>query len=113
MRHTTAAQTATTRSPGLYRPALSDLELYQRGTETLIATWTEYGRGATDAAVHRFAGVSVAAFPYQPERDVYNNAVLERDLAAAERAAAIAAMEAAYETAGITRFAAWVHESDG
>ena len=38
---------------------------------------------------------------------------VERDLTAAGRAEAIAAVEAAYETAGVTRFAAWVHETDG
>ena len=64
------------------------------------------------AAVHRFAGVAAAVFPNEPERGVYNNAVLECDLAASERAEAIAAMEAAYENAGVTRFAAWVHETD-
>jgi GNAT superfamily N-acetyltransferase len=43
---------------------------------------------------------------------VYNNAVLERDLAAAQRAEAIGTMETAYRDACVTRFAAWVHESD-
>src|SRR5207247_2544773 len=43
---------------------------------------------------------------------VYNNALLERGLAAAERTHALHAMEAAYAEAGVARFAAWVHESD-
>ena len=51
-------------------------------------------------------------FPDQPERGVYNNAILERDLAAAARIDAIGELEAAYAAAGVTRFAAWVHESD-
>jgi GNAT superfamily N-acetyltransferase len=63
--------------------------------------------------VRRLPGVATAVFPNDPERAVYNNALLERDLTAAERAETIAAMEAAYEAAGVTRFAAWVHESDG
>lgn len=50
--------------------------------------------------------------PSCTERSVYNNALLERDLGVSERADAIAAMEAAYESTDITRFAAWVHESD-
>jgi hypothetical protein len=62
--------------------------------------------------LQRFAGVAAAVFPDDPERGVYNHALLERDLPASERAAAISAMEAAYEAAGVTRFAAWVHESD-
>jgi len=73
---------------------------------TLVASWEEYARGAAGASVQRRAGVTAAVFPDGPERDVYNNAVLER-------AEGIDAMEAAYAAAGIERFAAWVHESDG
>jgi len=43
---------------------------------------------------------------------VYNNAVLDRGLGASERRAALDAMEAAYASARIDHFAAWVHESD-
>ena len=60
----------------------------------------------------RLPGVAAAVFPHEPERAVYNNALLERDLGAGERADALELMEAAYAAAGITRFAAWVHESD-
>src|SRR5215216_5833010 len=91
---------------------LTDTDLYRRGTETLLASWEEYARGATGAAVQRFPGVGIAVFPNEPERAVYNNAFLERDLTAAERADALDAMEAVYAAAGVTRFAAWVHESD-
>jgi ribosomal protein S18 acetylase RimI-like enzyme len=91
---------------------LSDGELYLRGAKTLVASWGEYARGATGAAVHRFPEVAVALFPNEPERAVYNNALLERDLAARGRADALDAMETAYAAAGVTRFAAWVHESD-
>ena len=91
---------------------LTDTDLYLRGAETLLASWQEYARGATGAAVQRFPGVGIAVFPNEPERAVYNNAFLERDLAAAERADALEAMEAAYAAAGVTRFAAWVHERD-
>ena len=87
-------------------------ELYLRGANTLLASWEQYARGATGAAVRRSPGVAAAVFPNDPERSVYNNALLERDLAACERAEAVSAMEAAYATAGVTRFAAWVHESD-
>lgn len=93
-------------------PALSDTDLYLRGTETVVASWSEYARGATLAAVQRGPGVAVAVFPSGPERVFYNNALLERDLAAAERADALDAMEDAYSSARVTRFAAWVHESD-
>ena len=43
---------------------------------------------------------------------MYNNAILERDLPASDRADAVAAMETAYDARGVTRFAAWVHETD-
>ncbi len=91
---------------------LSDADLYRRGAQTLLASWEKYARGATGAVVRRSPGVATAVFPNEPERAVYNNALLERDLAAAERADALDAMEAAYAAAGVTRFAAWVHERD-
>ena len=91
---------------------LTDVDLYRRGAETLLGSWEEYARGANGAAVRHFPGVGVAVFPNEPERAVYNNALLERDLAAAERADALEAMEATYAAAGVTRFAAWVHERD-
>jgi ribosomal protein S18 acetylase RimI-like enzyme len=90
----------------------SDADLYLRGAATLLASWEEYARGATGAAVHRSPGVATAVFPNEPERAVYNNALLERGLAAAERDNALDALEAAYAAAGVERFAAWVHESD-
>jgi GNAT superfamily N-acetyltransferase len=92
--------------------AHTDADLYRRGTETLLASWEQYARGATGSALQRFSGVATAIFPNEPERSVYNNALLQRDLRAADRARALAAMEAAYKDAGVTRFAAWVHESD-
>jgi GNAT superfamily N-acetyltransferase len=91
---------------------LTDADLYVRGAATLLGSWEEYARGATGAALQRSPGVATAVFPNEPERAVYNNALLERDLAPAERADALDAMEAAYAAAGVTRFAAWVHESD-
>jgi len=91
---------------------VTDADLYRRGTRTLLASWEEYARGATGATLACSPGVASAIFPMEPERDVYNNALLERDLDARERAVALDAMQAAYASAGITRYAAWVHESD-
>ena len=62
--------------------------------------------------MRRFPGVATAVFPDEPERAVYNNALLEADLGTAERAGALDAMEAAYAAAGVMRFAAWVPEGD-
>jgi GNAT superfamily N-acetyltransferase len=90
----------------------SAADLYARGAQTLVASWEAYAGGADAALVVRSPGVAAAVFPRGPARAVYNNALLDRDLGHAERAAALDAMEAAYASAGVTRFAAWVHESD-
>jgi hypothetical protein len=91
---------------------LTDAGLYLRGAQTLVASWEEYARGSKEAAVLHLPGVAAAVFPNEPERSVYNNALLDRDLAAPERAAALDAMATAYAAAGVRRFAVWVHESD-
>ena len=62
--------------------------------------------------MQRLYGVAAAVFPIGPERAIYNNALLERDLGPAERSGAVDSMAAAYRSAGIERYAAWVHESD-
>ncbi len=90
----------------------TDNDLYVRGAATLVASWEEYTRGSAGAALRRLNGVSAAVFPNDPERAVYNNALLDRDLGPNERAAAADAMEAVYNSAGIDRYAAWVHEGD-
>ena len=90
----------------------TDAGLYLRGSDTLLASWEAYARGAVGAAVKRLPGVAAAVFPHEPERALYNNALLERDLGPGERSDALDAMEAVYAAAGITRFAAWVHETD-
>jgi GNAT superfamily N-acetyltransferase len=89
---------------------MTDAELYARGAATLVASWEEYARGSAGAAVLRLDGVASAVFPTDPERGVYNNALL--DCGHGDRVRAVEAMEAAYAEAGIERFAAWVHESD-
>lgn len=88
-------------------------DLAARGTATLLAAWAQYAHGSTGAAVLRLPGVAVATFPTGPERGVYNNAVLDAGLDAAARAEAVDRMEETYAAAGVTRFAAWVHERDG
>src|SRR5262249_28449902 len=84
----------------------------QRGVATLIASWEAYAQCADGASVQRYPGVTTAVFPYDPERGIYNNAVLARGLSPGARASAISQMEAAYAAAGVDAFAAWVHEAD-
>jgi ribosomal protein S18 acetylase RimI-like enzyme len=93
------------------RAAESD-HLYTRGVATLLASWEQVARGAPGAALLRSSGVTAAVFPEEPERSIYNNALLDRGLAVSDCASAADAMEAAYAAAGIERYAAWVHESD-
>jgi GNAT superfamily N-acetyltransferase len=90
----------------------TDRKLYDRGAATLLAAWAACATVADGAALVRHPGVAAAVFPSGPERDVYNNALLGRDLADGEREAAVDAMEEAYAAAGVTGFAAWAHESD-
>lgn len=90
-----------------------DAGLYARGSATLIASWEECAKGAADASVQRLPGVAAAVFPNEPERSVYNNALLGRQLPARARRDALDIMAAAYANAGVDRFAAWVHESEG
>lgn len=91
----------------------TDDELYDRGAATLLASWEAYAEGSAGASIARHEGVTAAVFPSDPERGVYNNALLERGLRASDHEAAIDAMETAYAGADVGRFAAWVHESDG
>jgi ribosomal protein S18 acetylase RimI-like enzyme len=87
-------------------------DLYRRGIATAVACWSEFSRGVRGASVEDLPGVTAAVFPTEPERSVYNNAVLARGLTAVERREAVDALEAVYASVGVERFAAWVHESD-
>ena len=91
---------------------MTDNELYDRGIRTVAAGFSAFALVTSRAEVHRLAHVTVAVFPDGPERAVYNNAILRRELARGERAAALDAMEELYAHAGVGRFAAWVHEND-
>jgi ribosomal protein S18 acetylase RimI-like enzyme len=90
----------------------TDDDLYLRAVATLLASWEAYARGSAGAALERLSGVSAAVFPTDPERAIFNNALLERDLGPTDRVAAVDAMEGVYTAAGVDRYAAWAHESD-
>ena len=91
---------------------IGDDDLYRRGRDTLVASWSAYASGAEGGRMLHAPGVAAAIFSRAPERGVYNNAVVDRELPARERVAAIEALEAAYAEAGVDRFAVWVHETD-
>jgi ribosomal protein S18 acetylase RimI-like enzyme len=86
--------------------------LYTRGMATAIRCWERFASSVEGAEVLHAPGVTAAVFPTAPERGIYNNAVLHRDLESGARDAAIVAMEDAYAAAGIGDFAAWVHATD-
>jgi ribosomal protein S18 acetylase RimI-like enzyme len=81
---------------------MNDEELYARGVETLLSCWEAIARGSRGARVVRGEGFAAAVFPHEPERSVYNNALLDRG----------SALDALEETYGEVPFAAWVHERD-
>jgi GNAT superfamily N-acetyltransferase len=78
----------------------------------MLAAWQAVADGTEHAAIVRTEGVIAGVFPHGPEREIYNNALMPRDRDADGRRAAIAALEATYGSAGVTRYAAWVHEGD-
>jgi ribosomal protein S18 acetylase RimI-like enzyme len=92
--------------------AVLDADLLLRGTRTLLASGEAYANGSPGAAVVRLAGVTAAICPNDPERSVYNNAVLAPHLGRSERTDALDEMESADASAAVGRFAAWVHETD-
>lgn len=89
-----------------------DRQLYDRAVATLRGSWEAIAVGSTGAGVHRLPGVTVGTFPSEPERSIYNNAGLDRGLPAGERVSAVETMQAAYASAGIEKYAIWVHESE-
>ena len=93
-------------------PAWTENDLYRRGSATLLAAWGEYARGSAGAELVVSDGFAAAVFPNEPERSVYNNALLERGQSRARRIQAIEAMDSAYANAGVGRYAAWAHQGD-
>lgn len=90
----------------------TDSDLYLRGAATLLASWEQYACGSDGAAIVHLDGASAGVFPNDPERAVYNNALVDRDLGPSERAEVIGALHDAYASAGVERYAVWVHERD-
>src|SRR3954463_11219414 len=72
---------------------LTDADLCRRGAATLLASWEACARGADGAVVVRSAGVASAVSARGPEHSVYNNALLDGQLPARERAAALDARD--------------------
>ena len=87
------------------------MNLYERQARTLVASWGLYATASAGAHVVEEEGATVCTFPAEPERAVYNNALLRRGLDAAEAGAALDAVERRYRAASIDRYAVWAHDS--
>ena len=86
--------------------------LYRRQAATLVASWRVDARHSAGAAVVEEAGAAICLFPAEPERGIFNNALLDRGMDAVAVARAVDAVEASYRDAGIDRYAVWAHESE-
>ena len=89
----------------------TDRDLYAREPRR---SWPRGRRTPEDRPAPR-SSVSrrpAAVFPNGPERGVFNNVLLDRDLPPSRRAAAVDSMHELYTSAGVDHYAAWVHESD-
>lgn len=87
-------------------------ELRERQLRTLVASWSRNATGSRGATVHGEDGARICVFPAHPERDVYNNALVDRDLTTTLVSRAVDAIERHYSEASIDAYAVWSHESD-
>src|SRR5512147_2450583 len=93
--------------------ARTEDDLYRRASRTLLASWGVDARGSAGAELVLSDGSAAAVFPTEPERSIYNNALLDRGLGRAKRRRAIDGIRSVYAEAGVDRYAVWAHESDG
>ena len=91
---------------------LDDRALFDRQARSLVTSWVKYATASSGAEVTHENDVTICVFPSEPERSVYNNALIARGLQATAAARAVETIEKAYADAGIVAYAAWVHESD-
>jgi ribosomal protein S18 acetylase RimI-like enzyme len=89
-----------------------DDSLYERMLGTLVGSWARIAEGAEGARIGQLEGGVAALFPSGPERLFYNNAVLARGLDRPGASEAVDEILAAYEGAGVDRYAVWAHESE-
>jgi GNAT superfamily N-acetyltransferase len=90
----------------------TDVNLYDRMLATLIASWGRVAEGSEGASIERVSGATAGVFPAGPEREIYNNAVLERGLNESEAAEAVGAIGRLYADWGVDRYAVWAHDSE-
>ena len=91
---------------------INDADLYVRGMQTLLASWEVYAERRTwrDGLAPPRSGRR--RLPERARARGLQQRGARAGSRSSERADAVDAMEAAYEAAGVSHFAAWVHESD-
>jgi len=89
---------------------LTDDELLDRSLATLVQSWLYLASGSPGAEVIETDGAAIATFVHSPDREFLNNAVLARGVADLD--ATLDAIEHAYVSHGVERYAVWVHESE-
>jgi GNAT superfamily N-acetyltransferase len=89
---------------------LTNDELFERSLATLVESWQYLAGGSPGAEVIEADGAAIAVFIHSPDREFLNNAVLRRGIG--DVGPPLAAVEHAYASRGVERYAVWMHESE-
>lgn len=88
----------------------TDDELRARSAVTLVESWRCLAAGSPGARIVEQDEIAVAVFVREPDRRIYNNAVMA--IGAHDPGAALRAAAATYAEADVEQYAVWVHASD-
>jgi GNAT superfamily N-acetyltransferase len=91
-------------------PEPNAVGLFDRSIATLIQSWLYLASGSPGAEVIETEGAAIAIFVHSPDREFLNNTVLARGLE--DLGPTLEAVERAYPSRGVGRYAIWVHESE-
>ena len=90
----------------------TDHDLYARGAATLLASWEAYARGAAGAALSVSTGSRPRCSRAIPSARCTTTRCSTATSARPRAPRPSRRWTAAYRSAGVDRYAAWVHESD-
>lgn len=85
-------------------------ELFARSLATLVQSWSYLASGSPSAELIEADRAAIAVFVHSPDREFLNNAVLGQG--AGDLSSTLEAIERAYASRGVERYAVWVHESE-
>ncbi len=86
------------------------VELFDRSLMTLVQSWQYLASGSPGAEMIEVDGAAIAIFVHSPDREFLNNAMLARG--AGNPSPVLEAIERAYASRDVERYAVWVHESE-